>query len=467
MIKDQKKQLSLLNLAPEKEEALLERLDFVEDLLNPMYTDHERLEVKKKYMEEAGLCERTIRNYIERYKDKGVFGLLLYERERERKPICSRELEEQVISLIKENPGRSIPKIRELLLCTEIFHEEVSRISERQFYRIAQRNGFDKKGRSILLDNVKRSYRSFEASCSLELVQGDARDGIWIECADGKRRKAYLFAWLDDYSRKILYAEYYWDEKLPRMEDSFRKMVLRYGLPKKLYLDNGSVYVSNHFRFVVYDLGIKKIHHPAYKAFCKGKVESCMKKIKYDFQNEAQHAGIKTLEELNSAFHAWVNVKYDKQALSTTGEAPGERFIKGLRAEPKRVENLDEFMQYFLMRKTRTVNKYGRIKLKGNTYPVKSAMYGKVVNVRYDPFDLAKVFIYDNNGRLLETTGPSTLKNTQDLNIPEESKTPSNKVKESARNYFANLRKLNMEARKKTMPNLEYNKLFSKEDSNE
>jgi pyoverdine/dityrosine biosynthesis protein Dit1 len=84
--------------------------------------------------------------------------------------------------------------------------------------------------------------------------------------------------------------------------------------------------------------------------------------------------------------------------------------VKGLRAELERIGNLDEFMQYFLMRETRMVNKYGRIKLKGNTYPVKSAMHGKVVNVRYDPFDLTKIFIYNNNGRLLETTEPSILK---------------------------------------------------------
>jgi len=246
------------------------------------------------------------------------------------------------------------------------------------------------------------------------------------------------------------------------MEDSFRKMVLRYGLPEKLYLDNGSVYISNHFRLVIRDLGIKKIHHPAYQAYCKGKVEAVMKKIKNDFQNEAQYAGFKTLEELNSAFLAWATVKYDRKALSTTGEAPGERFVKGLTVAPRRIEDLDEFMQYFLFRETRTVNKYGRIKLKGNSYPVKSAVHGTVVNIRYAPFDLSKVFIYNDEGALLQITEPVTLKNTCDPHIPEESKEPPHKVRESARNYFAQLRKLHIEAQKKSMPNPEYEKLSSK-----
>ena len=191
-----------------------------------------------------------------------------------------------------------------------------------------------------------------------------------------------------------------------------------------------------------------------------------MKKIKNDFQDEAQYAGFRTLEELNSAFFAWVAVKYDRQALSTTGEAPGERFVKGLTVTPRRVENLDEFMQYFLFRETRTVNKYGRIKLKGNVYPVKKAIYGTSVHIRYDPFDLSRVFVYDDNGVLIETAEPVTLKNSYDRAIPEERKEPSRKVRESARNYFASLRKLHVEDQKKSMPNLEYNKLF-REDTDE
>ncbi len=73
----------------------------------------------------------------------------------------------------------------------------------------------------------------------MELVQGDARDGVWLPDPDKpeKAKKTYRFGWVDNYSRKILVARYYWDEKLPRIEDSFKTMVLRWGIPKKAYLD--------------------------------------------------------------------------------------------------------------------------------------------------------------------------------------------------------------------------------------
>ncbi|MBU1456998.1 MAG: DDE-type integrase/transposase/recombinase [Proteobacteria bacterium] len=461
------KRLTEYDFQPEKQEALLERIDLVETLQDPLFTEKEVREIKNRYMEKTGCSERTLRNYLRRYKEEGALGLVLYDHKKIKEPSYSLKLEDKIISLIEENPRRSIPKIRELLLKITEFNEEASFVSERQFYRIAKNHGFDRKGRALLIENVKRNYRSFEAPHSMALVQGDARDGIWIDCTDGKKRKTYLFVWLDDYSRKILYAQYYWDEKLPRMEDSFRKMALRYGLPEKVYLDNGNVYISTHFRIVLSDLKIKKIHHPPYQSYCKGKIEAANKKIKYDFQDEAQYAGFRTLEELNSALHAWIEVKYDKRALSTTGEAPGERFVKGLTKEIRRIDNLDRFMQYFLYRDTRTVNKYGRIKLKGNNYPVKNGITGKVVNVRYDPFDLTKIFIYDNDGVLIETVEPATLKNIQDPHIPEESKKPLNEVRESAKNYFASLRKLHIEARKKAMPNPAFEKLSNKENANE
>jgi len=66
---------------------------------------------------------------------------------------------------------------------------------------------------------------------SMALVQADARDGIWLRLPDGTTKKSYLFLWIDDYSRKILFGKYYLNEKLPCMMDSFKYMILRYGIP--------------------------------------------------------------------------------------------------------------------------------------------------------------------------------------------------------------------------------------------
>ena len=71
---------------------------------------------------------------------------------------------------------------------------------------------------------------------TLALVQADARDGIWLDTPEG-RKKTYLFLWIDDFSRKILFGKYYFDEKLTALLDSFRYCLLRYGIPVRVYVD--------------------------------------------------------------------------------------------------------------------------------------------------------------------------------------------------------------------------------------
>ena len=58
---------------------------------------------------------------------------------------------------------------------------------------------------------------------------------------------------------------YYRDEKLPRMEDSFKTMVLRWGIPSKAHLDNRQVCIAGQFAFIPSKLGVRKIHHRAYQ----------------------------------------------------------------------------------------------------------------------------------------------------------------------------------------------------------
>ena len=125
------------------------------------------------------------------------------------------------------------------------------------------------------------------------------------------------------------------------------------------FVDNGKVYVSRHFRIVLLELGLKAIHHRPYAAYCKGKVEADMKIILHQFQREAARAGFRTLEELNSAFWAWMELDYNTRVHSSTGQSPTERFQQGLPQNHRRVTDLAAFQALFLWRLNRTVTKYG------------------------------------------------------------------------------------------------------------
>lgn len=55
----------------------------------------------------------------------------------------------------------------------------------------------------------------------------------------GRSRKVYLLAWLDDFSR-VVYGQFYCEEKGPRLEDCLKRATLRYGIPQQIYANNGS-----------------------------------------------------------------------------------------------------------------------------------------------------------------------------------------------------------------------------------
>lgn len=437
-------------------------LELVESLADESLSLKERAGLRDEYRNRHAVTDRTIRNYIARFRNGGAKAFLSPQVPEPSPRVHDKELADAILALVKERPTRTVPKLRKLLSADTRLAGKVGTVSDRSIYRFLLEHGLSQKARHALLSEDGRlSFHRFQAARPLDLVQGDARDGIWIDAKDGKR-KTYLFVWVDDYSRKILSGRYCFDEKLPRMEETFKRMVLRWGIPQKVYLDNGSVYIAKQFAWILAQLGTAKLHHKPYQAYCKGKVEALNKTVKNDFQAEAQRAGFRTLEELNSAFSAWVDLEYNVRIHSQTGESPDKRFADALHKDIRRVADIAWFEALFLMRVSRTVTKYGKIKLESNEYPVTTAPHGTVVEARYDPFDLSKVFIFKDKA-CVETTAVSKLVNRAATGLPEESKAPGPEVSSHAQAWFQALRERHLKALGGAQTPVSYSKLTHKD----
>jgi len=334
--------------------------------------------------------------------------------------------------------------------------ERIGRMSASTLYYHLRNAGYQFRGSSG--QPPGSVYQRFQADYPNQLWQGDARHGIPLPHPSKPRtsKMTYLFAWVDDFSRKIMDARYYWDEKLPRMEDCFHRAALRWGLPERLYCDNGRVYISHQFLLLVSDLGIKKIHHPAYSAWCKGKVETVMKSLKR-FQSEATLAGLKTIEELNSTLAAWVEVEYNGKLHSGTGESPNDRWRNNLHPHPpKRITDLDAFNALFLWRAKRSIDKFGRIRFQRNSYPIHALPVGAEVELRYNPFDLSEVRVY-HQGAFHSILKASSLKRKALLKVPENK--PGSDYSPEAAEYFRRIREKATELSRQQAEQLRYTDL--------
>lgn len=438
-------------IPPEAFAAYQKRLQIVELILDDSIDAPTKRRLREQSLEETGVSARTMQNWLARYIKHGPRGLLFLRPQRARSlRIPDEKLRQKILALVHELPSRSVPKLRRLLAVDPNYAAAIASVSDRSIYRFLSESELGHNQRRAMLGpTASRVYHSFEAPHSLALVQGDARDGIWLDLPQGVRRKTYLFVWIDDFSRKILFGKYYLNEKLPCLEDSFRYMILRWGIPLVVYLDNGKVYVSRQFRSVLAELRIRELHHKPYQAFAKGKVEAMQKIIKNEFQSEAARAGMKTLEELNSAFWAWTEMEYNTRIHSSTGQAPDERFHQGLKKGHPRVEDLATFQAMFLWKEQRTVTKWGTVSLYGNRYPVRSRPPKSIVQVRYDPFDLSELLIYDpQSSTRLESTKANKQIATRAPSIPEESRATTPQISAQSVAYFSRLRERHLQSHK-------------------
>ena len=217
-------------------EAFDERLQLVELLLDPQIEPAAKRAERRRYCEQHRVGGRTIRGYLHRYRKQGPRGLLFYRPQPTSPRVHDSQLRAKLLDLVNELPTRSIPQLRKLLAADDQLGSKIKRISDRTIYRFLAEQGLTQAVRyRMLAEDSRSSYRSFEAPRSLDLLQADARDGIWLNTPQG-RKKTYLFLWIDDFSRKILFGKYYFDEKLPALMDSFRYCVLRYGVPARCYV---------------------------------------------------------------------------------------------------------------------------------------------------------------------------------------------------------------------------------------
>jgi transposase InsO family protein len=281
-----------------------------------------------------------------------------------------------VIALIRaeyETEGRTPPEIAEPTLARHLRKKYASR-------RALKREG--------------RAFPRYERPERNSVWQADWSDGISLPdpTEPGKRRKTSLHAIIDDHSRYIVHAEFYFNQNLPCLEDCFRQALLKGGVPGSTYWDNGKVYHSRQMQLLAARLGMQVIFATPYAPEGKGKIERWFKTVQQSFYPEARRANVTTLEELNKFFWGWLEAHYHDRVHASLDATPRSRWEAGA----PRVRPVDpaSLIDLFLWQESRQVDKTGRIELKGNCYPVHEHLVGKKVDVRFDPFDLSRVRIY-------------------------------------------------------------------------
>lgn len=319
--------------------------------------------------------------------------------------VVATALVDRAVELRRELPERTTGTLVELLKSEardkglpELILEEATLA-----YHLRQRNATKKQ-----LKREGKAFPRYEHPRRNASWQGDWSQGIPLPdpTDPSKTKLCHLHAFICDHTRYVVHAEFYFRQNLPCLEDCFRKAILHGGTPEMAYFDNGSVYQSKQIQMVAARLQTQIVFATPYCPEGKGKIERWFRTCKESFYPEARRANLQSLEELNQFFWGWLENTYHSREHSELKATPRERWEAG--AVGIRYPEPAKLLDLFLWEEVRCVDKSGCIQLGGNAYPVAEHLVGRKVTVRFDPFDLSRIRLYEN-GEFTQSLEPQTL----------------------------------------------------------
>jgi hypothetical protein len=169
------------------------------------------------------------------------------------------------------------------------------------------------------------------------------------------------------------------------------------GIPKQLYVDNGSIYCSQEIILVCARVGCILRHTPVRDGASKGKIERFFRRLRNQFLS--RKLDLSSLDILNKQLTDWIEEKYNASDHSAIGMAPVSRFaldMKFIKFLPPSEAN-DEL---FYAEETRAVKKDNTFTFKRIRYETPADLRNKKITILFDRNRLDNIIVYYKNHRI-------------------------------------------------------------------
>jgi transposase InsO family protein len=254
-----------------------------------------------------------------------------------------------------------------------------------------------------------RETRSFES----EYVHG-----LWhldfhtasrkIVLPSGELVTPELLGVLDDRSRLCCHLQWYLVENAENLIHGLSQAIQKRGLFRALLSDNGGAMLAGETTEGLARLGVE---HATTLPACpeqNGKQESFWGQVEGRLLAMLENVPDLTLDALNHATQAWVEMEYNRAVHSEIHETPTERCLRGPHVG-RDSPSADELRHAFRVEETRTQRRSdGTVSIEGVRFEV-PARYRHMerLSIRYASWDLGRVHIVDaRTGKLLAPLHP-------------------------------------------------------------
>lgn len=333
----------------------------------------------------------TIKKWYLLYRNLGYDGLIPKSRADLN---TSRKLKREVQNKIVEYK-KTFPHISGTLIYRKLIEEgyinenEVSKSTILKFIR---------EHYLLFSEVTKIDRRAFEMEFANDMWDADTSHGPYLTI-NNKKLKTYLIAIIDDASRLITNAKFYYEDNAINFQDTFKEALKKYGIPKRIFLDNGKTYKNEQLGIICANVGMALIYTKPYSPESKAKIERWFHTMKETWMRGIKWDEIKSIEELNDMLKEFVSDYNSKihSSLRINGEnvSPKQRWFK----DQDRIKKIDsnKLDEYFLHTAYPRIRSDSIAYINKIEYEVPTKYIGQKIVVKYDYSDKSKAWIYEDN----------------------------------------------------------------------
>ena len=293
------------------------RYGVIAELANPYLLQGEKISLIKEkasreyqipYSNKTTIGPDCIRKWLSKYRKYGIEGLLPKIRNDSGKSrSISPEDKDTIIAGLESDPYLTATAVVKKLGNEGKITSDVTSSS---LSRLVKSAGLSREDR--IRDKEKEQTRKFNFFYPLECVQADDMHGFPVPDGLGKMKKAILIAFIDDATRRIVYSDFSFTEKSLAFEDGIKHILASHGKIGRLYVDNGSTFVSNQTKRIMNSLGVLITHSRPYIPKGRGKIERFFRTVRDQFLRPLDKESIRGLGDLNARFKTWLETEYHR-----------------------------------------------------------------------------------------------------------------------------------------------------------
>jgi len=242
-----------------------------------------------------------------------------------------------------------------------------------------------------------REVRSYEVEHVNALVHFDFHDGSRkVLTREGRFVTPRLLGVLDDHSRLACHAQWYLDVSTESLVHGFSQALQKRGLPRAAMSDNGSAMIAEEFVRGLHELGILHETTLPYTPATNAKQERFWAVVEGRLMAMLEGVEELTLDYLNQATQAWVELDYNRSKHEELGCSPLERFLSAANVG-RACPDSDALRRAFRCKVKRTQRRSdGTVRLEGTRLEIPARYrHLQYVWLRYARWDLRLVDLID------------------------------------------------------------------------